>query len=82
MSGALFVWVEQHGGIPLAASWQAIGLARQLGGSVTALVFGQNVDEAVKSAFQYGADAVIKASDPSLAMRSRFAPRQPRLRIV
>jgi electron transfer flavoprotein alpha subunit len=73
MSGTLFVWVEQHGGIPLAASWQAIGLARQLGGDVTALVFGQNVDEAVKSALQYGADAVIKASDPSLA-EYRFEP--------
>lgn len=75
MSVNSFVWVEQHGGTPLPAAWEALGLARQLSGSgtVTALVFGQNVNDIVKAAFEYGADAVIKADDASLA-NYRFGP--------
>ncbi len=79
MSANIFVWIEQHNGQPVSASWEALGQARRLaggnadGGTVTALVFGQNVDSAVQSAFHYGADAVIKAADPSLA-HYRFEP--------
>lgn len=75
MSANVFVWIEQHGGHPLPGSWEALGLARTLsgGGTVTALVFGDSVDEAVKGAFEYGADAVIKAADASLK-EYRFDP--------
>jgi electron transfer flavoprotein alpha subunit len=71
----VFVWVEQRGGQPHSASWEALGLARQLAGDgkVTALVFGAGVDSIVQAAFQYGADAVIKADDASLAAY-RFDP--------
>jgi electron transfer flavoprotein alpha subunit len=75
MSANIFVWIEQHSGTPLPAAWEALGLARQLsgGGIVTALVFGHNVDSVGKQACEYGADAVIKADDASLA-HYRFAP--------
>lgn len=75
MSASIFVWIEQHGGVALSASWEALGLARQLasGGPVTALVFGQNVDGIVQAAFEFGADAAIKADDATLA-HYRCAP--------
>jgi len=75
MSADIFVWIEQHNGIALPPAWEALGLARQLsgGGTVTALVFGQNVDGVGSQAFEFGADAVIKADDASLA-HYRFAP--------
>ncbi|NLX11297.1 MAG: electron transfer flavoprotein subunit alpha/FixB family protein [Chloroflexi bacterium] len=77
MSGNVFVWIEQSGGKANSASWEAVGLARrlagELGGQVIALVFGQGVDSVAQAAFQYGADEVIKADDPSLA-HYRFAP--------
>ncbi|RPI93998.1 MAG: electron transfer flavoprotein subunit alpha/FixB family protein, partial [Chloroflexi bacterium] len=79
MSANIFVWIEQHSGQPVSASWEALGQARRLaggnadGGTITALVFGQNVDSVVQSAFHFGADAVIKTADPSLA-HYRFEP--------
>lgn len=76
MSG-VWVWVEHANGKPLSASLEALGLARQLaeasGGPVTALVFGQGVDGVAGAAIQSGADAVIKADDPTLA-QVRFEP--------
>lgn len=75
MSANIFVWVEQHGGKPLPAAWEALAVARDLaaGGTVTALVFGSGVDDAVQQAFAYGADAAIKADDATLATY-RFEP--------
>ncbi|MBI5959324.1 MAG: electron transfer flavoprotein subunit alpha/FixB family protein, partial [Chloroflexi bacterium] len=75
MSANILVWIEQHGGAALPVAWEVLGAARQLadGGTVTALVCGQNVGEVVQQAFAYGADAVIKADDASLA-HYRFAP--------
>ncbi len=70
---SVFVWIEVHDGQPIPASFEALGLARQLGDRVTGLVFGQGIDDAVKAAFAHGADAVIKADDASLA-RYRFEP--------
>ena len=32
MSANIFVWVEQDNGQPVSASWEALGLARQLAG--------------------------------------------------
>jgi electron transfer flavoprotein alpha subunit len=75
MSANVNVWIEQHSGLPLSVSWEALGQARRLadGGTVTALVFGDGIDSAVTAAFSYGADAVIKAADASLATY-RFEP--------
>ena len=41
-------------------------LAGQLGGGVTALVFGKGVEPIAAEAFQYGADEVLLADDASL----------------
>lgn len=75
MSANVWVWVEQNGGIPVSASWEALGLARTLAsdGTVTALVFGDGAGEAVSAAFEYGADTVIKTDDVSLK-EYRFEP--------
>ncbi len=69
MSANVFVWIEQRDGQPVTASWEALGVARALAGDgrVTALIFGAGVDPIVSLAFSYGADAVIRADDPSLA---------------
>ncbi len=61
MSNDIFVWVEQFKGQPAAASWEAIGAARrladELGGSVTACVFGgQGIESLAHEAISYGAD--------------------------
>jgi electron transfer flavoprotein alpha subunit len=70
MSG-VFVWIDQFSGKPLPASWEALGVARQLapsfGGNVTALVFGQGIDGVSAQAAHYGADTVITADDATLA---------------
>lgn len=75
MSANVFVWIEQHSGTPLTASWEALAVARDLagGGTVTALVFGAGVDDIAQQAISYGADAVLKADDASLAAY-RFEP--------
>jgi electron transfer flavoprotein alpha subunit len=72
MSNDIFVWVEQFEGQPAAASWEAIGAARrlvdELGGSVTACVFGgPGVEPLAQEAISYGADSVLLAEDATLA---------------
>ncbi|HSB67083.1 MAG TPA: electron transfer flavoprotein subunit alpha/FixB family protein [Anaerolineales bacterium] len=66
----IWVYIDQYKGQPLATSWEGIGaaktLAAQLGGGVTALVFGKGVEPIATQAFQYGADEVLLADDPSL----------------
>lgn len=70
MSG-VFVWVDQFHGKALPVSWEAVGVGRKIADSLTvpltALVFGQGVDEIAKQAFTYGANKVIKADDATLA---------------
>jgi electron transfer flavoprotein alpha subunit len=71
-SNDIFVWVEQFEGQPAAASWEAIGAARrladELGGNVTACVFGgPDVEPLAQEAIAYGADAVLLAEDATLA---------------
>lgn len=63
----IFVLTENFNGALVQASREALGKARELGDNVTALVFGQGVDAIVKEAFAYGADAVIKSDDATLA---------------
>ncbi len=71
MSNDIFVWVEQFKGQPAGASWEAIGAARrlvdELGGSVTACVFGgKGVEPLTQQAISYGADKVLLAEDATL----------------
>ena len=72
MSNDIFVWVEQFKGKPASVSWEAVGVARrlanELGGSVTACIFGgEGVKALEQEAFSYGADKVLLAEDATLA---------------
>ena len=72
MSNDIFVWIEQFKGQPAAVSWEAVGTARrladELGGSVTACVFGeQGLEALAQEAISYGADTVLLAEDATLA---------------
>jgi electron transfer flavoprotein alpha subunit len=66
----IWAFIDQFRGQALPTSWEGIAagkkLAEQLGGEVTALVFGRNVESIATQAFQYGADEVLLADDPSL----------------
>ncbi len=61
----VWVYIDHFKGQPLAASWEAVGLGRQLG-RVTALVLGAGVDGLAQSACEFGADEVLLADDPAL----------------
>jgi electron transfer flavoprotein alpha subunit len=73
MMGANKVWIyiDQFKGKASPASWEALGaglsLAQNLGGGVTALVFGPGAQEVAAQAFQYGAAEAFYADDPTLA---------------
>jgi len=62
----IFVFIDQFKGTALPASWEALGAGKTLG-QVTALVFGEGVENIAQEAFQYGADEVLLADDPTLA---------------
>ncbi len=68
---SVYVWIEQFQGQAAPASWEALGqgrtLAGTLGGPLTALVFGQDVEGLAKQAIQRGADRVLLAEDATLA---------------
>ncbi|MBK9923774.1 MAG: electron transfer flavoprotein subunit alpha/FixB family protein [Anaerolineales bacterium] len=59
------VYIDHFKGEVQPASWEALGLGKSLG-SVSAVVFGVNVDAIAKAAFEHGADEVFVANDPSL----------------
>jgi electron transfer flavoprotein alpha subunit len=62
----IFVFVDHFKGNALPASWEAVGVGKTLG-TVIALIFGSGVDVLAKTAFEFGADEVLLADDPSLA---------------
>jgi len=66
----IWVYIDQFKGAALPTSWEGIGAAKmlegQLGGGITALVFGKNVAAIATEAFHYGADEVLLADDASL----------------
>jgi electron transfer flavoprotein alpha subunit len=64
-----WVYIDHFDGQPAPASWEALGLAKTFG-AATALVFGQNVEAVAKAALEYGADSVLMADDPALAVFS------------
>lgn len=69
----VFVWTEHFNGQLVQPSREALGLAKQLGDTVTAVVFGHSVDDVVNEAFHFGADAAVTAADASLET-FRFEP--------
>ena len=70
MSG-VWVWIEHAEGNIVSVGLEALGTARriasELGESVTAVVTGHEVQTVAEQAFNYGADAVLGADDPTLA---------------
>jgi electron transfer flavoprotein alpha subunit len=64
----VLVWVEQFRGAPRPVSWEALGAARRLGGSVTAAVLGMDVEEVAQEAVARGAETVYLADDATLAV--------------
>jgi electron transfer flavoprotein alpha subunit len=60
-----WVYIDQYKGEALPASWEAIGVGKSLG-TVSALVFGSDVEAIAKSAFEYGAEEVLLVDDPAL----------------
>lgn len=70
---SVFVWLEHFDGVLVQPSREALGAAGTLGGKITGLVFGKNVDAVVKAAFHAGADEIIKVDDETLET-FRFEP--------
>jgi electron transfer flavoprotein alpha subunit len=64
-----WVYIDHFDGQPAPASWEALGLAKTFG-AATALIFGQDVESLAKTALEYGADTVLLADDPALAVFS------------
>ncbi len=60
-----FVYIDHFKGGAQPAAWEALGLAKSFGSAI-ALVFGSNVDDVIKNAFEYGADEVLLADDSAL----------------
>ena len=71
-ASGVWVWIEQHQGAGAEISWEILGEGRRLADSanveLTALVFGHNVAAVAEEAIAYGADRVLLADDPQLAM--------------
>ncbi len=74
MAGTREVWVfiEQEGGLLAAASLELLGkaqdLAGELQGQVHALLFGHGVAHLAEQVVSYGADVVLLADHPELAV--------------
>ena len=59
------VYIDHFKGEVQPASWEALGLAKSLGGA-SAVIFGSGVEAIVKAAFEHGADEVLMADDAKL----------------
>ncbi|UCE00281.1 MAG: electron transfer flavoprotein subunit alpha/FixB family protein [Chloroflexota bacterium] len=70
MADKVWVYIDQFKGEAIHSSWEAIGAARtlteQLGGGVTAVVAGANVQDLGQEAIRYGADQVYICDDDTL----------------
>jgi electron transfer flavoprotein alpha subunit len=66
MSLIIWVFIEQFQGNVQAASLEALGAAKGLGGTVTALAFGANAQTLAQTAIQHGADDALTAEDATL----------------
>ncbi|MBW8010923.1 MAG: electron transfer flavoprotein subunit alpha/FixB family protein [Chloroflexi bacterium] len=71
MANKIWVCIDQFKGEALVTSWEAVGTGRKLadevGAGLTALVFGEGVENIANTAIHYGADEVLLADDPTLA---------------
>ncbi len=63
----IWVYIDHFKGSALPTSWEAVGAAKSLGATVTALVLGAGVESVARQALEYGADSVILSEDPALA---------------
>ncbi len=70
MTNKIWVYIDQFKGEATPSAWEALTaaktLTKDLGGGVTALVFGADVGKVVQQAFEFGADEVVVCDDPSL----------------
>jgi electron transfer flavoprotein alpha subunit len=70
MSNRVFVYIDHFQGTPTVSSWETLGAARKmaeaLGGGVTAVVVGHQVEGVAKVAFEHGADEVLLADAAGL----------------
>ncbi len=70
MSNKVFAYIDHFQGTPTVSSWETVGAARKvaeaLGGGVTAVVVGHQVEGVAKEAFEHGADEVLLADAPGL----------------
>lgn len=57
----IWVYVDHFQGKALPASWEAIGAAKALGATVSALVLGNDAEALAQEAIQYGADEAFLA---------------------
>ena len=62
-----WVYIDHFKGEAVAASWEAIGAAKALGGDVTAVLLGAGAEALANAAFEYGADEVVLGDDSALA---------------
>jgi electron transfer flavoprotein alpha subunit len=69
MAQKILVYVDHHGGEAVPASWEAVGVGREIagtiGGGVTAVVVGENVAALAAQAIEYGADDAILVENPA-----------------
>lgn len=65
------VWIEQKNGQAMPSSWEVLGKAREIAGSLGtklfAAVLGNETAATAKAAGEYGADVVYTITDPLLA---------------
>ena len=61
------VYIDHFKGEAVAASWEALGAAKSLGGDVVAVVLGSGVEALANAAFEYGAGEVLLGDDAALA---------------
>ncbi|MEW6718447.1 MAG: electron transfer flavoprotein subunit alpha/FixB family protein [Chloroflexota bacterium] len=70
MSNKIWVYIDHFQGEVLPTSWEIVGAGLELkgkfGGGVTALVFGQGIENLAQTAIHHGADEVLLADDTSL----------------
>jgi electron transfer flavoprotein alpha subunit len=71
MAQKMLVYIDHFQGSAVGGSWEAVGAARNLAGSldasVIAVVIGEDVQELAKQAIAYGADGGVTAEHPELA---------------
>jgi electron transfer flavoprotein alpha subunit len=70
MADKVWVYIDQFNGEAIPSSWEAIGAARmladQIGGGVTAIIAGSEVQQLGEQAIQFGADQVFLCDDGTL----------------